>query len=211
MIEPAINNARWCDAVCRAQGLPTRFSDAVWVSLRRSPPFYPDAVTLAPSVTPGEVLRDIDTSPGCSVKDSFATLDLAPHGFEVLFDAEWIHRPAAPGPGEPVWRTTTDFGRWETGHLFRPALLDDADISFLAGPTGAVIANVTGPVVGLSNLVATGEADQAWADAVRSVAAWHPALPMVGYERGDDLAAAHRAGFTSAGPLRIWIKPDADG
>jgi hypothetical protein len=91
--------------------------------------------------------------------------------------------------------------------VFRPALLDDADISFLAGPSGAVIANVTGPVVGLSNLVATGEADQAWADAVRSVAAWHPALPMVGYERGDDLAAAHRAGFASTGPLRVWIKP----
>ena len=101
MMDAVINNARWCDAVCRAQGLPTRFSDRVWVALRRLADFYPDAVTLSPSASPDEVLRDIDTSPGCSVKDSFASLDLSSYGFEVLFDAEWIHRPAAPPTERP--------------------------------------------------------------------------------------------------------------
>ena len=203
----AINNARWCDAVCRAQGIPTRFSDDVWVALRRSPDFYPDAVTLSPSVPPDDVLRDIDTSPGCSVKDSFATLDLSRYGFEALFDAEWIHRPAAPPVGGPNWGETADFGAWETGRTFRPALLSDPGITFLCGPEGGVIANVTGPVVGLSNLFATGDPEAAWACAVRSVAARHPGLAMVGYESGADLAAARRAGFAGTGPLRVWMKP----
>jgi hypothetical protein len=208
MIDAAVNNARWCDAVCRAQGLPARFSDDVWVALRRSPPFYPDAVTLSPAVTPAEVLRDVDTSPGCSVKDSFSTLDLSPHGFEILFDASWIRRDPAPVTGGPTWPPTADFDAWEVGHVFRPALLGDPGISFLSGAEGGVIANVTGPVVGVSNLFATGDVDEAWAYAVRSIAARHPGLPMVGYESGDDLAVAHRAGFRSTGALRVWIKPD---
>jgi hypothetical protein len=29
-------------------------------------------------------------------------------------------------------------------------------------------------------------------------------LALVGYERGHELEAAHRAGFKSVGPLRIW-------
>jgi hypothetical protein len=208
MIDAAVDNARWCDAVCRAQGLPTRFSDDVWVALRRSPPFYPDAVTLSPAVTPAEVLRDIDRSAGCSVKDSFSTLDLSPHGFEVLFEASWIRRDPAPVAAGPTWSPTADFGAWETGHVFRPALLGDPGISFLSGAEGGVIATVTGPVVGVSNLFATGDVDEAWACALRSIAAHRPGRPMVGYESGDDLAAAHRAGFRSTGPLRIWIKPD---
>jgi hypothetical protein len=188
MIDAALNNAEWCDAVCRSHGLPTRFAGDVWVCLRRSPMFYPDAVTLAPAVAPADVLRDIDTSAGCSVKDSFATLDLAPHGFEVLFEAEWIR--LGPIEGAAVWAPTPHLGHT----LFR-------------GAEGSVIANVTGAVVGLSNLVATGDVDAAWDCAVRSVAAHFPGRPMVGYERDDDLAAAHRAGFTSTGPLRVWMKP----
>jgi hypothetical protein len=41
---------------------------------------------------------------------------------------------------------------------------------------------------------------------VRSIAARYPGLPIVGYQSGDELAAARRAGFTSTGPLRVWIK-----
>ncbi|WP_312026902.1 hypothetical protein [Streptomyces sp. WAC 06725] len=116
----ARNNAEWCAAVCRAHGVNGEFGDDAWTSSRRTPPLYPDAVTLtdrlAPptstepesgrsgTVRPGSLspltglLSRIDTvSPGCSVKDSFACLDLTPAGFEVLFEAQWIHRPA-PAP-----------------------------------------------------------------------------------------------------------------
>jgi hypothetical protein len=31
-----------------------------------------------------------------------------------------------------------------------------------------------------------------------------PGLPLVGYERGYELAVAHQAGFETVGHLRIW-------
>ena len=36
------------------------------------------------------MLGRIDTTAGCSIKDSFASLDLRAQGFRVLFEAEWI-------------------------------------------------------------------------------------------------------------------------
>ena len=44
---------------------------------------------------------------------------------------------------------------------------------------------------------------------LRAVAALRPGLPIVGYERGEDLAAARRAGFTVLAPLRIWARGSA--
>ena len=32
------------------------------------------------------------------------------------------------------------------------------------------------------------------------------ALPLVGYERGTDLAAAQQAGCQVLGPLRVWAR-----
>jgi hypothetical protein len=34
-----------------------------------------------------------------------------------------------------------------------------------------------------------------------------PGLPLVGYERGDDLERARRVGFEEVGPLRVWAHP----
>ena len=104
----ARNNATWCDTVCATHGSPGVFSPGAWTTPRRSPPLYPDAVTLAPTVTAEEVLQRIDADAGCSVKDSFATLDLAPHGFRVLFEADWIYLRARslPAAGNRArWRT----------------------------------------------------------------------------------------------------------
>ncbi|MFF3271219.1 hypothetical protein ACFYWU_09850 [Streptomyces chrestomyceticus] len=163
----ARSNAEWCDAVCRAHGLRGDFGDDAWTSPRRTPPLYPDAVTLTDRLgtsagvgTAADLLARIDTaSPGCSVKDSFACLDLAPAGFEVLFEAQWIHRPAqapAPAPTFPrslahplEWDVITepgDLSAWaaawgaEPGDCgpFRPELLTDDATHFLrARPTAA--------------------------------------------------------------------------
>jgi hypothetical protein len=73
-------------------------------------------------------------------------------------------------------------------------------VTFLVGDKGGAIANRTGPVVGVSNLFGD------WRAAADSIAGRYPGLPLVGYESGDDLAAARRAGFTSTGPLRVWLK-----
>ncbi|HVT75477.1 MAG TPA: mismatch-specific DNA-glycosylase, partial [Acidimicrobiales bacterium] len=83
----AVANAQWCRAEGGVRG---RFTDTYWYAPRRTAEFYPDAVTLHPRVDIDALLARIDLSPGASVKDSFATLDLAPHGFEVLFAARWF-------------------------------------------------------------------------------------------------------------------------
>ena len=86
----AANNAALCDTVARTHGLHGVFAHDAWTSPARTPLLYPDAVTLGSEVSAGEVLARIDCAPGASIKDSFASLDLGAHGFDVLFDARWI-------------------------------------------------------------------------------------------------------------------------
>ncbi|MFD6892051.1 hypothetical protein [Streptomyces sp. NPDC059957] len=149
LLAAAYNNAAWCAAVCRDGG----FTAQAWSSPRPTPLYYPDAVTLTRDTDTAALLAGIDTdAPHASVKDSFAALDLAPAGFEVLFGAEWIHRPAgAPGaapalewsriagPDELVaWETAWD-GEESTG-LFHPGLLargtEEAGDAETAGDSG---------------------------------------------------------------------------
>ncbi len=68
----AQNNAEWCDAFCRTHGVVGRFRAGSWFSPVRTPPYYPDAVTLLPELSVEQLLSGIDTGEGCSVKDSFA-------------------------------------------------------------------------------------------------------------------------------------------
>lgn len=227
LLAAARDNAEWCDAVARGHGPAGVFAPDAWTSAHRTPPLYPDAVTLAPGASAAALVAGIDTDgPGCSVKDSFADLDLTGDGFEVLFEAVWIHRPAAAPPADTgsrlEWSAVTgpaSLEEWEaawdgersTG-LFHPAL-PGPDLVFLAGRAGdrivagAVAHRGSGPVVGLSNLFSHDDAgtDAAWAGALGEVAARWPELPVVGYESGDDLDAAVRAGFVPVGPLRVWL------
>ena len=100
----AVNNAEWCDVVCETQGAQTRVDADAWTSRTRTPPGYPDAVTLVPRLSVPELLARIDTSVGCSIKDSCASLDLTGYGFRVLFDAQWIVHRGRAVPPRPRWR-----------------------------------------------------------------------------------------------------------
>ena len=221
-----INNARWCDAVCRSHGYPGEFTGRLWVSAGHALPFYPNAITLSPDVTAAEAPGGQDRSRPFAIKDSFARLDLAPCGLTPIFDATWIAMPSPAGGDEPSWDVVTDPGglvRWEaawTGGddvigLFRPALLDDADCAVLAcrrdgAQVGGAIAYTAGGVTGISNVFKSGIADEPlWAGAVRAIARVRPGLPIVGYERGEDLAEARQAGCTVLGPLRVWARGSA--
>src|SRR5438552_19184450 len=101
----AHNNAEWCDIVCRTHGIIGAFHPHLWASRRRTPPYYPDAVTLDADATAEHILQIVDSAtPGCSIKDSFARLNLLPAAFRILFDGDWILRC----PEQPVRASERD-------------------------------------------------------------------------------------------------------
>lgn len=167
----ARNNARWCDAVCRAHQRPGEFSPAIWINRHEVPPFYPNAITLTqgsidPQVRAIEELGRADIPARWAVKDSFAALDLSPIGFQVLFAAQWIVRdPSAPVNDANLdavrWATIArdeDLAQWERAwsaapgnqipnkreRLFAPPLLAEPEIAFIAAyQDGRIVAGCT--------------------------------------------------------------------
>lgn len=211
----ARNNALWCNAVCAAHGQPGEFHATHWLTRGGAPKYYPDLVTLA-EAPPNTALDGLR-----AIKDSFRSLDLSPAGFRPLFDAEWITASKAPATPGLTWSTITTpeaLHRWESlwsgatpSGLFPASLLAAPEISFVvaqrgATPIGGGILNRGAGVTGLSNLF-TLEADLVpiW-QGLAQLAEARFALPVVGYDRGDDLAAAYRAGLTRIGKLRVWTR-----
>lgn len=215
------NNAKWCDLVCRSHRIQTRFRPDLWPATERAPRFYPDVITLQPRVAEEHVLGAISPGPGASVKDSFATLDLGRHGFDELLEARWItYDGPPPQPPTLTWtvvETEDKLAAWTeaaglTG-ILGPELLRHAGVRFLAahdqaGISAGAVANLTGPVVGVSNVFATTTGqDEAWAGIPAAVDALFPSAPLVGYELGLCLRAAIAAGFRDLGPVRVWLAP----
>ncbi|WP_219471915.1 hypothetical protein [Nonomuraea rhizosphaerae] len=224
LLEAALNNAEWCDAVCRAHGSPGTFTALSWTNPASSPPYYPDAITLAPAAGWPDLLPGVEGKPSASVKDSFALVE--PPGWDLLFEARWIYRPfhaaeAAPAATGDViaWEVVRDAATlrdWERAcfpgadlGLFPAALL--GEVTFLAGRIGGDIVcgsalNGSGRVAGVSNLFALGcDLDAAWSGTVATAAELFPGRPLVGYETDPEPASRH--GFLPIGPLRVWIKP----
>jgi hypothetical protein len=97
-IDAAVNNALWCDLICRLHGAPGSFAGWSWRNTGPVPALYPNYVSTSPAtaaVQMAEIAELVASSGDCelSVKDSFQSLDLGPLGFEPWFDAEWYHRP----------------------------------------------------------------------------------------------------------------------
>jgi hypothetical protein len=225
-----IDNARWCHLVCSTHGITGRFDADAWVSARRTPPLYPDAVTLTDDVSVEALLSRVDRSAGCSIKDSFSTLGLTGAGFRVLFDAQWIWCAAAPRPAPDALRwerveRPDDLRAWSVEHgggsTFSPALLDEPSVSILArrdrggGLVSGAVATEAAEAIGISNVFAVGAGDDsagaasafadAFAGAAAAIVGRFPGRPVVGYLSTDDLAAARAAGFETIGSLRIWL------
>ena len=218
------NNAEWCDLVCRTHGATTSFDAAAWTSATRTPLYYPDAVTLSAEVSVVDLLARIDSTAGCSIKDSFSTIDLRPFGFRVLFDAKWIVssrqlvHPVGARPWERL-RQRDDLVEWEAvwqGNgdrrgLFKTELLDDERVTFLASyahdhvVAGAILNRSVG-VVGISTFFpGQGAGREAWHECVSLAEKLNPGVPLVGYGSGVSLDHALELGFATAGPLRVWV------
>ena len=197
-----------------------------WVNAQPVPRFYPNLVTLTTGAPDIDEQRQVvqmlvaSNLPGrWAVKDSFRTLDIARLGFEMLLEAKWI-RKAEPQTVPRSWRsagaTTMVSGLfWERAKAgvgaFPVALFSDDNFAMFSGRrNGAVVAGGTfyraDGVVGLSNVVADAEeAPALWRDLTILAASTFPGLPLIGYESGDELKAARKAGFEIGDPLRIWV------
>ena len=164
------------------------------------------------------------------VKDSFQSLRLNSLGFEPLFDAEWIALSGARPDvkdNPPEYRSTivtseAGLTAWEQywageeanaaaisePRVFKPRLLAETAVVFVSiqgddGIAGGGILNRGADVVGLSNLFGS-KIDLVWRSLTATAREIFPGLPLVGYERGNELAAAKLAGFESIAPLRVW-------
>ncbi len=209
----AHNNARWCDAVCRAHGTGGSFLPHMWVSAHPVPRFYPNAVTLAADKVARREQRETlsilanSNLPGhWAVKDSFGTLDLSRSGFEILFDAHWVRctMPREGAVSDIVWQRETEGAA--------PLPFDDPGFAMFTGRRGfKVVAGGmfyrTDDFVGLSNVIAeSADAVAVWQSLALLAARTFPLLPVVGYESGRELKAAEKAGFERGDRLRVWVR-----
>ncbi|MGJ5240903.1 hypothetical protein ACQR14_24995 [Bradyrhizobium oligotrophicum] len=232
----ALNNAIWCDAVCRAQDHPGEFGETLWLTRLGAPRFYPDVVTTAGVEAAAAQLKAIADLVGSTrprewfVKDSFNCLHLEALGFAPLFDADWIAltraqpdvRPDRSGYRSTIVTDEAGLTAWERSwagdapnpvaspppRVFMPGLLADDSIVFVSlrgddGLVGGGILNRGADAVGLSNLFGS-RMELVWQDLIALAGDIFSGLPLVGYEHGDDLAAAKQVGFESLGSLRIW-------
>ena len=226
----ARNNAQWCDAVARSHGVVTTTDADAWTAASRTPPFYPDAVTLSPTVGEYDVLARVDDSDGCSVKDSWSSLDLSMEDFARLVVGEWVWLdPSArvSAPEGPTWRRvetagamTAWVGAWasdpDAEAVLRPSLLEVPGVHVLAAHAsdaedapvvaGAIV-NVTGEVAGLGNVFSLdGDEERAWAGAAAAARTVADGIPLVGWEAGSSVDAAVAVGCERLGPLSVWLK-----
>lgn len=231
--QAALNNAIWCDTVCRAHNSPGMFEEATWINAGFTPMFYPNVITLGGAEQAASHQRRVSELTkagmpnGWTIKDRFQVLELAPLGFKRLFEARWIFMEQAPsaygvGTRGTSWEVITsiiELSAWELAwggsssemKIFPPMLLADENVVILAAYregqiVAGAIANRAAGVVGISNVFIPKEEGQTLRrSCVAEAAHCFPGLPLVGYENGEELTEMLTIGFVELGPLSIWL------
>ncbi|MFC7492105.1 MULTISPECIES: hypothetical protein [unclassified Knoellia] len=210
----------WYEDVFAVHGISTRSDDALWWALSDPPPWHSAAKTVRRDVTVDRVLRAMEPFEHCSVADSYGTVDLAPAGFQQLFEADWLHREAAsPQASLPKgWGVVSDpdeLGRWNELHdytgVLLPAFLEHPRFTILAQReseelVGGAVLHEAGATVELSNAWAAGGQQEDVAAMVACAAVLHPGRALVGYAHGDELGRWIAAGFHTTGPQVVWVR-----
>ena len=217
----AHNNADLCAAIMAANGVCAERDELAYFCIDTPLPYYPKIVTLEPSAS-SELNDRISGHSG--IKDSFSCLDKDSLGLRIAFEASWIWSDAVSREQSTKWiriESVHDLSNWHQAWngndstldqlIFPPECLNDPNLVFLARMSGVTIeagciANLSKDVVGMSNVFSTKSNDSLlYSEALAAVSSVGPNLPVVGYERGDDLDAACKAGFKVIGPLRILV------
>jgi len=217
----AENNADWYAMMFDLHGLRYRRDALGFRAIDPPPPYHGTHTWTAPDRS-DDILNRIkqDMRPnGFGIKDSFSTLDLTPFGLKRLFEAEWILCEDAPQADVSNWewiRTPQALQSFETAwetngspsdkRQFPDPILDRPDVRLWARRAkgsydAGCIANLSQDCVGLSNVFG----EDAFPATLALTKAFGRTLPIVGYESGEALKDAKRAGCESIGPLCIWV------
>jgi hypothetical protein len=214
-------NVAWYEDIFALHGIGSRLEHGLWVCAGAPPPLHSDAVVVEPWVTLDRVLTSLDGREHAGFKDSFATLDPTAAGMDLLFEASWIHRAATDAvstPARSAWSLVTSareldgwIGHHDTAEVLLPGLLKRGHFKILArrqdGETVAgAVARLGSGTVDVSNVWAAPGAVVDWSELAGAIQDEFPGRDLVGYERGDDLAAAIAGGFERVGDLRIWVR-----
>lgn len=215
-------SVRWYEDVFAVHGIPTSRAEGLWYARSEPPRWHSAAKTLEPSVPAHRVTRAVEPFEHCSVADSIGDLDLSGAGFELLFEATWVHhapstRPASVLPGG--WSVVSDeneLDQWNNLHdttgVLVPALLAHPRLVVLARREGevlsggAVLHDCRGDAVGLSNAWALPGTGLDASALVTCAGALHPGRGIVDYARGEELDALLEVGFRRVGPHVVWVR-----
>ncbi|NHA68345.1 hypothetical protein [Phycicoccus flavus] len=209
----------WYDDVFGLHGTDTGCDGALWWAEGPPPRWHSAVKTLVPTTDPAGVLARMEPHPSGSVADGFALLDLAPHGFDVLFTATWLrHDPVPAADPPPGWSRVADdalMRRWNVQHDTVGVLPDD----LWAHPRFRVLVRSEGedllagtvlhdaaPVLGLSNSWTADGAPPDPGELLALAAAAAPSRAVVDHAVGADLDAMLAGGFEPLGPLRVWVR-----
>lgn len=226
-VSAARNNGDWYTMMFDIHQRRYHRSDLVFAAIDEPPPYHSGMVVLTQgqSAAVTTLIPSRAEQPRFGIKDSFAELDFAEVELAELFAASWIWCDKAPDIDLTAWQTIDSpdrLARWEAGwkdggsptdeRQFPDAILERPDVAIFGRGDrdrydAGVIANRSIDVVGLSN--AFGPAD-AYPAAVAQCGRFGDGLPIVGYERGDDLDVALAAGFAIIGELRVAYRPASD-
>jgi len=229
------NNHGLYEAIFASHGIRWNKNASSWYCIEKVPPLYSNLVTRSAAWRPDGIFRSINNSfeneqwENWSIKDSFAALDLGSHDFIKLFDAQWLYLEARQFKPEKKiagirhelikdedalcrWRKAWDADEALGNRIFRPGLLRDPGVHFVAGYVAEKIVsgclvNKTDNVLGISNCFCANEDIGYWSEIIRFIHASIEYTDIVGYERSGHLVTRLRAtGFEAVGNLVVWLK-----
>lgn len=223
----ANNNADWYSMMFDIHGLRYERSNLAFVAAEQPPPFHSTMVTLDPDTSDAllGLIPSRAEQPRFGIKDSFNELRFEDLDLVELFSASWLWADQLPAADTAGWErieTPEKLERWEAAwkiggsqteeRQFPDPILERTDVALFGrmdgiGYDAGVIANRSNDCVGVSNAFC---APDDYPAAAALCAEFGAGLPIVGYERGDDLAAAKEAGFVTTGKLRVAVRPIED-
>ena len=209
----------WYDDIFDLHRIAVGSDGALWWAEGAPPRWHSAVKTLVPTIDPSGALLRMEPHPHGTIADSFGLLDLAAHGFDLLFAATWLHHRGVAAAAPPLgWTRVLDsdlMARWNQHHDTVGVLPSDLwahpRFTVLARQdgddlTGGAILHDAGTVVGLSNIWSAEDVPVDPRELLDLAAETNPGRAVVDYAWGADLETMLGAGFEPLGPQHVWIR-----